>query len=66
MINDFIEKNCKTCNRCIFERNAYHRFFPYPYPEEYVPTYCGEITEDGGSGILLTELETCKGYGKRS
>lgn len=59
MTEEFIEKYCKNCDRCIHERSGIHHFFPYPPQEKFVPTYCGEITEDGGSGTPLKELEFC-------
>jgi len=59
MTEKFIEKYCKNCDKCIYERNAVHHFYPYSSPEEFVPTYCGKITEDCGNGTSLKELEYC-------
>lgn len=59
MDTEFIEKQCKNCDSCVFERNTDHRYYPYPKPDDFVPTYCGEITEDGGYGIPFVVLECC-------
>ena len=59
MTQEFIEKHCVNCERCIFDINGNHHFYPYQKTENFIPMYCGEITEYGGYGTLLTELDFC-------
>ena len=59
MTYEFIQQYCVNCDKCIMERTSHHYFYPYLAPAEFTPTYCGEITEEGGLGIRLDELETC-------
>ena len=59
MTQEFIKTQCINCDKCIFERDGVHHFYPYPMPNDYIPMYCGSITEFGCHGIPLTDLESC-------
>lgn len=59
MTEEFIQKNCVNCDRCIYDRSGIHMFFPYPPPEPYKPKYCGVIDDGGCVSTSLEDLEEC-------